>query len=222
MFSLALRPFGRPLATLAVLAAFAGCHDDSTVEGEAAPATAAEIDRLVDDYLLSRASGKADHDTNMCLPPVDPKACADAACELLGSFGCDSQEEVLPVLKACRGNHGADCLTSTCALLGSFGCDSRDEILPVLESCRGVVDTSCVQSACELLGSFGCDSDEELLPVVDSCRGSVDGDCVAFVCEQLGSFGCDSWEELEPVLESCSGRPSHPHPHPHPHPHGDQ
>ena len=207
--SLALRSI--PLFLLLVPFA-AGCdatapergNGDGARDGE--PVSAARIQTLADDYLLAtmRGGGAADDPNDMCLPGLDPRACVETACGMLGSFDCDDNDEVLELLQACRGNYGGACLATTCGMLGSFDCDDTEEVIPLIRACRGVHDASCVSELCGYLGSFDCDDPEEVEPIAASCKAPADTACVAFVCSQLSSFDCDDWEELAPIIAACA------------------
>lgn len=164
-----------------------------------------DLDLMVEDYLLTQLSSKADtisFKKEQCLPKPDANACFDAACDRLGTFGCDSQSEVKTVLKSCKGNHGADCLNNACDKLGTFGCDSLSEVTTVAIECRGIFDGGCVNSICDRLGTFGCDSQSEVLSVIQTCEG-LDAECVDFLCDSLGTFGCDSMSEIKSVAAAC-------------------
>lgn len=171
-----------------------------------------KIDSLVTKYIISKNLKQKAAFENLqkqnhpidCYPGSNPSSCMDAACEKLGSFGCDTQSEISTVAQACRGVDGA-CLQSVCKRLGSFGCDTMTEIQSAAATCQNVFDERCVNVVCDRLGSFGCDTMSEINQVGNLCKGRVDSDCIQSVCTRLGTFSCDTISELEQVAKSCSG-----------------
>lgn len=102
--------------------------------------------------------------------PLGP-SCMEVGCEKLGSFGCDSLNEIQELGRGCRGNYNGVCLQKLCSYLGSFGCDSMSEIVTVAASCVGNTNGTCIDFVCARLGSFGCDSIAEITEVAKTCRG---------------------------------------------------
>lgn len=131
-------------------------------------ALAAEISRLSEQRLVERheSGARAEHDD--CRP--SPEACVESACAKLGTFGCDQNDEVLAVLRACRGNFDGACLEVSCAYLGAFGCNDSAEVLGVAAACRGA-EASCVTDICSRLGTWGCDQRPEVEAVARECGG---------------------------------------------------
>ena len=139
-----------------------------------------------------------------CHPGEGQNSCIDAACEKLGSWGCDTQSEINEVAQACKGVDGS-CIQATCTRLGSWGCDTMSEINEVTISCHNVFDGRCVDVVCDHLGSWGCDTMSEINEVGGICKGRVDSDCIQNVCKRLGSWGCDTMSELRQVAQTCGG-----------------
>lgn len=199
-------------ALLASVFVFAACSNQSAEpEGSSADeATVQSPERLrelVDGYRLDAFQnpdrlGKADH--NDCRPEPDAAGCAQAACDMMNSWDCDQQSEMLAVLSACSGNYGGDCLTTACGLMNSWDCDQLSEIKPIAQSCRGARTGDCLKAACDRMNSWDCDQASEILPILGACEAAhVGGDCVEAVCAQLNSWDCDQWSELEPIIEAC-------------------
>ena len=167
-----------------------------------------KLDALVISYTIAKnLKQKSELFESMNHHPIcNPQtSCIDAACEKLGTFGCDSQSEIDAVASACRGVDG-DCLSSVCTRLGSFGCDSMSEIQSAANVCKNVFDGRCMDVVCDHLGTFGCDSMSEVSEVGKLCTGRVDSDCIQSVCNRLGSFSCDSMSELQQVAKTCGGQ----------------
>lgn len=131
-------------------------------------------------------------------------SCIDAACDSLGTYGCDTTSEISEVGDACRGNRSGSCLKAVCAKLGSYGCDTLSEIQTVGQICRGNINGGCMDTACGNLGAYGCDTASEVQEVGEVCRG-VSKSCLKSVCDRLGSYGCDTISELREVALSCRG-----------------
>lgn len=131
-------------------------------------------------------------------------SCRDAACDLLGQFGCDDLSELKAVGEACRGNRNSACLEAACTRLGPFGCDDLSEVRSVAQVCKGHLGRRCINVSCDLLGQFGCDDLSEIRAVGQFCRGTPSR-CIESTCARLGQFGCDDLSEVKAVAESCQG-----------------
>jgi hypothetical protein len=151
--------------------------------------------------LRGQRSSFANHDD---CHPHSPSDCIKATCDRLGVFGCDGQDEVLAVARACQGNPDAGCVTAVCDLLGVFGCDSLSEASAVATACKAS-SGGCVAEACRRTGVFGCDGRDEATAVATACQHNSDESCVATVCDRLGVFGCDNLNEVLAVARSCGG-----------------
>jgi hypothetical protein len=149
----------------------------ATVVSSAAPSVAStmgdhkslSVHKLVDQYYLKKDQR---HYTPMNCPPNNRQSCVDAACDQLGSFGCNEITEIQEVGKACRGNYDGHCLKVICERLGPFDCNELSEIQKVARACVGNYDTSCLDSVCERLGPFGCDEISEVQEVLKTCAGN--------------------------------------------------
>ena len=195
------------------------CGVNLTILRAASPkASQDRIDQLVNSYFyqLSNKSAKNQRlsiGQQVNLDPVPPvsclpqpgSSCVDAACAKLGTFGCDTIDEVTKVATACRGNFDGGCLSVLCTKLGTFGCDTMDEISQVAADCRGNYGGGCVSVVCGKLGTFGCDTMSEVQAVGAICQGNYNGDCIASTCARLGTFGCDTLDEVTAVARACSG-----------------
>lgn len=137
---------------------------------EHTPSRASQLRELVDAYDLQR-DVLALAGTGECVEP-DPTACLHTSCRLLGPFACDSREETLEVVRACRGNYGDGCVATVCGKVGPFGCDQPAEVLEVARACHGNWGGDCVIQVCAQLGPFGCDTPVEVLEVARTCGGS--------------------------------------------------
>ena len=115
---------------------------------------------------------------------LEKNECVSFACAMLGSFGCDSEQELTQVKKICTKHKATDCLKYICDELGSFGCDSFLEMEYVATSCKGVQDITCMKYTCDQLGSFSCDSVVELSAAANACKG-VDTECIKSTCNCL-------------------------------------
>lgn len=177
------------------------------------------IDSAVSDFFTQTNKNKAfsnplttafqnfpHHPPVNCIPVQEGPSCADVACQKLGTFGCDTLDEIRAVGLACRGNFNGDCLFWSCQKLGQFGCDTLDEVRAVAKVCVGSFDSECIQSSCEKLGTFGCDTIQEIQEVGVVCKGVVGRDCIDQVCSKLGSFGCDTMDEIREVGKACGGQ----------------
>ncbi len=139
-----------------------------------------------------------------CHPDPDSNGCVDEMCKHLDNWECDDQSELLPIIKACKGNYGGACVKEACTHLDNWECDDQSEVLPIAESCRGIDTASCLASACKRLDNWDCDDQSEVLPILDACQaGHVDGGCIDAVCAQLDSWECDDWSELEDIIQAC-------------------
>ncbi len=133
-----------------------------------------QVNQLVDQYYTNQVLQKlsinrSNIEDHNCVP--SKPECLDVVCNRLGSFGCDSTNDIIAVSKACRGNVNGLCVDELCSRLGSFGCDSISEATRVAQACIGNDDAACVNSVCTRLGSFGCDSISEVETVAKSCAG---------------------------------------------------
>lgn len=137
-----------------------------------------KIQQLVDEFFAQERKDNqfrkiiahAEQPLSQGCVPNDP-SCIDTACDLLGTFGCDSIKEVTEMSRACRGNSNGLCLKAACDFLGTFGCDNGKEIKQVAPSCIGNLDDNCLISVCNRLGTFGCDSITEVTEVARACGG---------------------------------------------------
>jgi len=105
---------------------------------------------------------------NRCRPKG---SCFRKACDSVGNFECDDQDEIDQIKRSCRGVWGSECLTTAMSFLHRFEYDSLEEMTELASSCRGVYDTSCVKYTCKRLKPFGCDDLEEIVKVNRSCAG---------------------------------------------------
>lgn len=167
---------------------------------------AEQVRLYVTDFLLELHAQKASEQSGDCLPDdVNDQACVDFACDHLGRYGCDTNDEVAGILRACRGNYGSGCAQVVCDKLGNFGCDTNNEMEAVAVSCRNNRGGDCVSAACDRLGRFGCDTALETSQLARACQGLRNGSCLTSVCDRLGSFGCDTLAEVTAVLRECGG-----------------
>lgn len=132
--------------------------------------------------------------------------CMKFVCSNLGTFDCDSRDEIDEVAKVCTGVRGSSCMQFTCSQLGAFDCNSISELREIAKSCRGVRNNECSRFICGQLGIFDCDSADELNEVANICRNVDDRDCLEYTCSKLGAFDCNSLDELEAVAKTCAGR----------------
>lgn len=192
--------------------------------GSAMAVSKADLDRAAADYFISLATTKAELSAGaqQLMTPMAAgrkvnhrcdddqgdqggrDSCVGAACDKLGTYGCDSTSEIREVGEACRGNRSGACMNEVCAKLGPYGCDSISEVKEVGQICRGNVNGSCMRAACDKLGPYGCDSISEVREVGEACQGA-SGSCVSSVCDRLGPYGCDSISEIREVTTSCRG-----------------
>ena len=63
------------------------------------------------------------------------KSCMKTTCQLVGTFGCDDQEEIIGMTAACRGQANDECLTVSCQALGQFACDEFQEVRRIAINC---------------------------------------------------------------------------------------
>ncbi|MCO4793832.1 MAG: hypothetical protein KC493_08975 [Bacteriovoracaceae bacterium] len=127
-----------------------------------------DVQNIVDDYYtlkLMKVVGQK-HDT--CYPT---SSCFKVACDSVGTFECDDEDEMNVLRKACRGVWGGDCITKSKKYLGQFEYDDNEEMAEVVNSCRGLYDLQCVDYTCNRLGRFGCDDREEITRINRTCAG---------------------------------------------------
>lgn len=105
-----------------------------------------------------------------CRDDGDRTSCVKVACDFLGTFGCDDQNEITKVATSCRGNYNGECVKASCGHLGTFDCDDFGEVSRVATACRGVRGASCINEICSKLGTFGCDDLREIETVANSCK----------------------------------------------------
>lgn len=137
-------------------------------------------------------------------PPPSSSECVDYACQKLGTFGCDTMDDVKEVSKACLGNYNEKCIRKVCEQLGTFGCDTIDDIKEAGAACRGVRGTKCLDFVCTQLGTFGCDTMDDIKDAGQACKGT-DTSCMKSTCSRLGTFGCDTMDDIKEVARACRG-----------------
>lgn len=107
-------------------------------------------------------------DKEVCAVP-EPTMCIQYVCNTLGSFQCDTNQELLEVTKACYGNYGYDCIKAGCSKVNGFDCMNRQKLLNLTVACKGNPNGNCVNYVCNQLGAFGCDTLEEIYPIAKAC-----------------------------------------------------
>lgn len=134
-----------------------------------------KIHEQVDHFWLQKLKIKSENNqpgrNSQC--PADLSGCVSEVCARLGGFGCNSQSEVLNVLRDCRGNYSGDCLKAVCEKLGRYDCDDMSEMGPLLIACQGNIDGGCVRTVCSKLGTFGCSHANDVISVARACGGSL-------------------------------------------------
>jgi hypothetical protein len=130
-----------------------------------------EVDRYYAELALMENLNSVAPEYNDCVP-TNVSGCVNAACNRLGSFGCNDISKVEPVSKACRGSYGGGCLEAACSKFNSFECSDFERLEGVIIACRGNYDGSCVNQVCSRIGSFGCNSIEKVIRVAKSCGGN--------------------------------------------------
>lgn len=95
-----------------------------------------QIEREVEFQRLPIVGNSSSGNTSTVLFTNMGGSCLSTACKMAGSFGCDSQDEITDLSKACRKNFGDECLRQVCTDLGYFACDENSEIKKVLLSCQ--------------------------------------------------------------------------------------
>lgn len=132
-------------------------------------ASAGNLNTIVDDFYALKTLGLVGqkHD---CYPT---SSCFKTACDAVGTFECDDQNEMDALRRACRGVWGGDCVTQSMRFLGRFEYDDNNEMVQVVNSCRGLYDLACVTYTCNRLGTFGCDDREEIIRVNQTCSGNL-------------------------------------------------
>ncbi|MCX6119052.1 MAG: hypothetical protein NT027_16065 [Proteobacteria bacterium] len=133
-----------------------------------------------------------------------PASCIATACELIGSFGCNSQEKIERISSACRGA-SSSCLEVACNLIGSSSCNEIPDVENILSSCKsGVQKAQCLTVACDFMGSSSCNDAEDVKPILDACSGrSEKASCLKNSCPHLGSFGCNDATKVIRILNNC-------------------
>ena len=132
---------------------------------------------LVNDYfelsdVESMISMDNKHDPDECRYPIPGrKACVRFACDQVGTFECDDQDEIAAMMKACRGNFGDACLRKSVSYLHKFEYDDTEEMTQLARSCKGLFEVDCIEYVCDKLGTFGCDDLEEIVQVNRQCAG---------------------------------------------------
>lgn len=176
----------------------------------------AQLDKMASDFYMNESSSKfqlmgmttnRQTDPHRCEDQEEEDrgpSCSEAACQFLGSMGCNEISEIEQVGRACRGNVNGRCISSTCARLGSMGCNEMSEIEQVATVCRGNFGGRCMDTVCNLLGSMGCNEISEIQRAGVACKG-VKASCIEDVCRRLGSMGCNEISEIERVASSCRG-----------------
>ena len=122
---------------------------------------------IVDDFYALKELNLMDK--HPCRP--NGNGCFRTACENVGAFECDEEEEMNTLRRACRGVWGDQCLVTSMRYLGKFEYDDVEEMSQLASSCRGVYDTECITYTCNRLGNFGCDDLEEIVSVNRTCAG---------------------------------------------------
>ncbi len=126
-----------------------------------------KIQNIVDDYYSFQKLIKGEKH-NRCTPKG---SCFKTACDSVGTFECNDQDEMDQLRRACRGVWGADCITASMSFLHSFEYDDIEEMSQLVESCRGLYETDCITYSCDKLNPFGCDDLEEIIKVNRACAG---------------------------------------------------
>lgn len=129
-----------------------------------------QVSKIVDDYYAMKTL-KLVGQKHDCYP--QGQSCFRTACETVGVFECDDQDEMNQLRKACRGVWGDSCLKTGFKYLGKFEYDDNDEMVLLVNSCRGVYDVGCIEYTCDRLGRFDCDDLEEIRNVNLTCAGNL-------------------------------------------------
>jgi hypothetical protein len=126
------------------------------------------VQTIVDDYYFLKTINKVEDKHDTCYPT---SSCFKTACDSVGRFECDDQNEMDALRTACRGVWGGDCITQSKKFLHQFEYDNNEEMVDIVNSCRGLYDLQCVAYTCQRLGTFGCDDREEIIRVNRTCAG---------------------------------------------------
>jgi len=100
------------------------------------------------------------------------QSCFRTACESVGTFECDENDEMDRLRRACRGVWGSECINISKKYLNRFEYDNNREMVQLVNSCRGVIAPDCISYTCDKLGSFGCDNLSEIIYVNKVCAGN--------------------------------------------------
>ena len=133
------------------------------------PLKSIEVQNIVDDFYALKTL-KLVSEKHDCYPQGN--GCFKTACETVGTFECDDQDEMNQLRKACRGVWGDSCLNTSFKYLRKFEYDDNEEMVQLVNSCRGVYDTQCVDYTCGRLGRFDCDDLDEIRNINMTCAGN--------------------------------------------------
>jgi hypothetical protein len=128
--------------------------------------------------------------------------CVEVLCEHLGELGCNTEDQVLGIVRACAGNYSGDCVRSACRQLGPLGCDTAEQAESMAEVCAFNVSGDCLNAGCGLVGHLDCDA-AGVTTILDACAGNFGDACVRDVCKRLGQLGCKTLDEFAEVARSC-------------------
>ena len=173
-------------------------------------AFATNVENVVNKFFYTKAQGEMTgsgkhffHDDPYCEPrrPAS-RACIEYVCGKLGSFECDSQEEIARVARACAGGVDVSCVDNLCSRVSGFTCER--EILRFTNSCKFRATSACIDAACTRMGRSNCDDANEVTQVAAACAGgSGVTECFNYTCSRLSRYECDDLNEVLNILRAC-------------------
>jgi hypothetical protein len=126
-----------------------------------------KLQSIADDYFSFQALLE-DNNRDRCRPKG---SCFKIACDSVGRFECDEEDEIQNIQRACRGVRGESCIVNAMSFLHKFEYDENNEMVQLAASCKGYYDYECVRYSCDKLKPFGCDELQEIINVHRACMG---------------------------------------------------
>lgn len=129
-------------------------------------------------------------------------ACVEALCAQLDADGCNTEDRVLSLARACAGNYTGDCVKTVCQRLGHEGCGTLEQAELVAQACAFNLSGDCLNTGCGYVGAADCGV-SDISVILDACAGNLGDACVHHVCSHLGKVGCKTVDELTEVARAC-------------------